>query len=147
VLIRVQDGWIFAPPGEGQDPTIITPDQIQSLPFTKITGVILAGQVPVGVVTQHQGALSIAFTQLTGQIANSQVPASAVLQHLDDLLMMVDWLISIATHPIERSRITAISVLQHLTEPLDMLEWLVARAVNNRPNTSSNRLFAAENLI
>jgi len=37
--------------------------------------------VTEAMVTQHQAALSIAFTQLTGQIANAQVPVGAVTQH------------------------------------------------------------------
>jgi hypothetical protein len=91
VLLRVEIGWIFSRLDASLLEGEIDPDQIDTLPFTKITGVILAGQVPLGVVKQHEAALEIAFTQLIGQIADAQVPASAVNQYIQQKEVELDW--------------------------------------------------------
>lgn len=44
--------------------------------FSQILGVILQGQVPLGVVKQWEGFLVIDFTQLTGIATKAQLPAS-----------------------------------------------------------------------
>lgn len=94
VLIRTESGWIFGKVSIGVLEGIVDPDQISSLPFTKITGVILPGQVPEAVVTQHEGALQISFTQMTDEIFDAQVPRSAVFQHLDEVFEWLDFLIA-----------------------------------------------------
>lgn len=113
--------------------------------FTQLLGQIADAQVPQSAVTQHEAALSILFTQLVGQIADSQVPESAVLQYLEEPLALLDWLVSLATHPVARDRITKISVLQHLTEQFETLDWLVAKAVDTRPHSPMEKIYATEN--
>lgn len=94
-LIRTEDGWIFGTiDASTLPPASIGPDQITSLPFTKITGQIANGQVPLSAVQQYQAQLLIAFSQLTGQIADGQVPRSAVFQHLGEILANIDFLIA-----------------------------------------------------
>jgi hypothetical protein len=109
--------------------------------FTQLVGQIANGQVPVGAVTQHQAALSILFTQLVGQIADAQVPASAVLQHLQEQLALLDWLVALATQPPPEP----VNVLGELTEQLETLDWLVARAVELRPRRPPLQVYASEN--
>lgn len=102
-LIRTQNGWIFGKVSIGEFEGEIDPDQISSLPFTKITGFIATGQVPEGVVTQHEDALSISFEQMTDQVLAGQVPRDVVLQHLGEILDWIEFLIAAAAETRPRS--------------------------------------------
>lgn len=97
VILRTNEGWIFGKVSIGEFEGEIDPDQISSLPFTKITGVIANGQVPLGPVKQHEGDLAISFDQMTDQILESQVPKDVVFQHLGEVLKWIDFLIAVAT--------------------------------------------------
>lgn len=101
VLLRTENGWIFSKVTVADFEGEIDPDQISSLPFTKITGVIANSQVPLGPVKQHEGDLDISFNQMTDQILAGQVPKDVVFQHLDELLDWIDFLISkaVSTRP------------------------------------------------
>lgn len=146
VLLRVQDGWVFAnletgvPSGGGGGG-----GGGGSVSFAQVIGTIFAAQVPESVVTQHEGALAISFTQLTDQIAAGQVPKAVVFQHLGALLETVDWLISIVTNPVAENRVTRESVLQHLREQIKMLDWLVSVHTSPAPFSAAEKLYLEAN--
>lgn len=54
VLIRIQDGWIFGKPSSSGSGGPITPDQITSLPFSKITGIASRGQLPAEIAYEDE---------------------------------------------------------------------------------------------
>ena len=55
ILIRTDTGWIFGPINVDDIPDgSITPDMIESLPFTKILGQIADAQVPASAVLQYE---------------------------------------------------------------------------------------------
>lgn len=94
VLLRVQDGWVFAQLSEGAPGNGGGGGGAGPVRFIDLIGVIFPAQVPVGVVTQHEGALSISFNQMTDQILDSQVPFTAVLQHVRPALSQLEFLMS-----------------------------------------------------
>lgn len=66
-LIRVQDGWVFAQ-GAGGDDDLITPDEIASLPFSKITGVASRGQLPPEIAYEDEFNLFNQINQFSNQV-------------------------------------------------------------------------------
>lgn len=68
VLIRVQDGWVFAQAGSGGSQTPITPDQITSLPLTKITGVASRGQLPPQIAYEDEVNIFLLLNTFQNQV-------------------------------------------------------------------------------
>lgn len=68
VLIRIQDGWIFGKPSSSGSGGPITPDQITSLPFTKITGIASRGQLPAEIAYEDEINIFLQINTFQNQV-------------------------------------------------------------------------------
>lgn len=68
VLIRVQDGWIFGQVNSSGSGGPITPDQITSLPFSKITGIAGRGQLPAEIAYEDEVNIFLQVNTFQNQV-------------------------------------------------------------------------------
>lgn len=68
VLLRVQDGWVFGKLNVGDLDGEIDPDQIDSLPFTKITGQAAKGQLPSTIAYEDEANVFLFINTFQDQV-------------------------------------------------------------------------------
>ncbi|MGD9631361.1 MAG: hypothetical protein AB7V18_19150 [Pyrinomonadaceae bacterium] len=67
-LIRVQNGWVFAQGGGAGSDEPLGPEDITSLPFSKITGVASRGQLPAEIAYEDEQNFFSQLNQFSGQV-------------------------------------------------------------------------------